>query len=974
MPNQSSLRTIWNDGLDHFSNRNVLLLPSGEWISYSDVDVIASALTVRLETLGVKPGDFVLLNLSYKASYLPAFLAVWSTGAVAVPAPPDIGQEKLLALANLCSSSLVDEWKGTGFPSFSGVRLSGSQRVEPYDYAYAMMTSGTSGKPKTCLISHRTAALVQRGVARAIGPMDGECFLHSASFSFSSSIRQMLQPIIAGGAIIFAGGTGGLDWTDIATNNHEQLITTVDLTPSQIRLLIELGQMHGAGPILPFLKRTLVASERLDPSILKKWREITNVSNVLYHLYGKTETGGVVSVRALSSSDEMMDVIPLSPPYSPLTMKLNSSGGHLYELLIGGLGKNDCLLTRENDGSIRVSQYDKDGWHETGDLFEVSEDNNLLFSGRIDRTVKFLGVSIDLDALELELQSKYPTCTFLARQVERADGGEFLLVAYHERDSRDPTFSQHLLKRAIWAIYPKLPVQVFALKKLPINLSGKTDRLVLERNFRECSAGELVTRIWREHTSPLANPIADSDADFFAEGGDSLSLISFLVALKDTTGTSLSIQDFLKQPTLQRVINLASGVSHQDVVVNDIEQIVPSFSRATSGFQEGVWISEQLTSPAGSQFWLSLECKVNQVVDVGDIENALQKMAGAFDIFRSAFRQTDDGELHWLSEHFDASDFVVALDHTSLASAPRYGMAEGSPLLQVRAHTSTTSTSIRISIHHAICDRISLERFVSLFFTVLDGSPVDMTQYHPRSIGLYADQRKNDILFLNEAKDHWSQVLGRSPDYRAARPASPEVRRLSSSVFFRRTNATIVGASRHSWWLSAFASALRVVKLPHSDLIGIDVNIRPQKAGKFSFGPFISSVPVKIPTSASDNVLPQDLNKAVLQSAQYASVSPQDLRLQFKCPTGVPSQPFFLYKMVYQKSAFARILFAGEEVSYSQHLDGIAANDMTLFVRESEDYATVDLAFFSNVIEETIAKKIIDETLIYIRAGMASED
>ena len=183
-------KRAWNDG------DRVALVEGGRSLSYDDFDQRTDRLSQALLRLGVRRGDRVALLLYNSAAFMETLFATAKLGAIAVPinfrlGPPEVGY--ILAdsgadvlvhhggLADLARRALAedgvrvrhrlvdpgplgaDAWQpAPGELPYEEVLAAGALRpvgmdIDPRDVHGIMYTSGTTGRPKGAMLTHRNA-------------------------------------------------------------------------------------------------------------------------------------------------------------------------------------------------------------------------------------------------------------------------------------------------------------------------------------------------------------------------------------------------------------------------------------------------------------------------------------------------------------------------------------------------------------------------------------------------------------------------------------------------------------------------------------------------------------------------------------------------------------------------------------------------------------------------------------------------
>jgi acyl-[acyl-carrier-protein]-phospholipid O-acyltransferase/long-chain-fatty-acid--[acyl-carrier-protein] ligase len=120
-----------------------------------------------------------------------------------------------------------------------------------------------------------------------------------------------------------------------------------------------------------------------------------------------------------------------------------------------------------------------DGWHDTGDVVSLSDDNWVKILGRVKRFAKVGGEMVSLTAAEDLASAVWPDCRHAVVAVADPKKGERLILVTDRRDAE----TAPLLARAQALGAPELavPRRIIRVLEIPVLGTGKTDYVALER-------------------------------------------------------------------------------------------------------------------------------------------------------------------------------------------------------------------------------------------------------------------------------------------------------------------------------------------------------------------------------------------------------------------------------------------------------------------------------------------------------------
>jgi long-chain acyl-CoA synthetase len=436
-----------------------------EIYSYENLQELATRVGAFLVGEDVTAGDRVLLLGRNAPEWAMAYFGILKVGASAVPIAHESTVDEVVNVARAADAAgivigddllekragLVRALREAGLPTrvwrFEQVfalldedlererRKSLLARVQPDSVASLIFTSGTTGKPKGVMLSHRNFTFMVSELTRAFefGVNDGMLSvlpLHH-TFEFSAGL---LMPLARGAQITYLAELNGEAISSALQKGHITAIVGVPALWELLRRRI-MQKMSDRSPLLePLIKALASANYKLrsstgvdlgmflflpihagfggrirylisggsalSPDVLKSFY---GMGFNFYEGYGLTETAPVLSVTSASGKPLPGSV---GKPLPGVEVKIDGPDASGVGEVVAR-GRNLMLGYWQDEEATKEAI--RDGWFHTGDLGRFDEEGNLYIVGRSkDVIIDANGKNVYPDEIEeLYKQSPY---------------------------------------------------------------------------------------------------------------------------------------------------------------------------------------------------------------------------------------------------------------------------------------------------------------------------------------------------------------------------------------------------------------------------------------------------------------------------------------------------------------------------------------------------------------------------------------
>ena len=464
----------------------------------------AGALRARFDC---RPGDRVAILAGTRPEYLEALYGIWWAGCAAVPINAKLHPREAAfivadAQAKVCFVSR--EWRAalediaTELPpsmrlislepgEFSAIMAGAAIPMaarNPADLAWLFYTSGTTGKPKGAMLSHRNLVAMTFNYFTDVDSIDaGDCILHAAPVSHGSGLYNFAH-VLRGAAQVFPE-SAGFDPAEIIALLKSHKGMTMFAAPTMVKRLTEHTLKEAGGT--HNLKTVVYGGGPMYVADLKSALRV--FGNKFVQIYGQGESP--MTITALSKFHHAdtrhprheARIASVGVAHSGVQIHIGDdagepvAGGDAGEIFV----KGDTVMSGYWNNPEATAQTLKDGWLRTGDLGVLDEDGFLTLKDRSKDLIISGGSNIYPREIE-EVLLLHPAVAEVS-VVGRADAewGETVVAFVVARESQEIASSaldQFCLERIARF---KRPKEYRFVDALPKNNYGKVLKTELRK-------------------------------------------------------------------------------------------------------------------------------------------------------------------------------------------------------------------------------------------------------------------------------------------------------------------------------------------------------------------------------------------------------------------------------------------------------------------------------------------------------------
>ena len=353
------------------------------------------------------------------------------------------------------------------------------------DPLYVNFTSGSTGTPKGVVVGHRSVLDFIRCFTEIFSITEGDVLANQAPFDFDVSVKDIYSGILTGATVAIvptAYFTQPVKLMDFLCDHGATVMVWA------VAALCIASAYHVLSPgRLQSVRQVLFSGEVIPRKHLDAWLKCLPNARFV-NLYGPTEITCNCLYHVVDRTAAYPQGLPLGKSFGHCEVllldeadQLVTEPGKLGELVVRGpsvalgyVGNPEATARSFVQNPLNSMYHDR--VYRTGDLAERLDSGDLVFRGRRDNQIKYMGHRIELEEVD--------------KAFEDLPGVQRCRCAFDARRQRlhvffEGTAEEAALPRLVADTLPASmrPSSITRVDSMPLNKNGKVDRVELLRTY-----------------------------------------------------------------------------------------------------------------------------------------------------------------------------------------------------------------------------------------------------------------------------------------------------------------------------------------------------------------------------------------------------------------------------------------------------------------------------------------------------------
>jgi len=781
--------------------------------TYAEVDDISDRIAGYIASKGLGVGDAVSIIIPRCEWMAIASLGILKAGCAYQPLDPSYPKERLnfmvqdaaakLLIADEELRDLVDEYQGEvlltkellSLPALTAdincqLSILNSQ-LSPSDRFILLYTSGSTGVPKGCQLTHGNLVCYCNWYWKYYGLKPEHNVAEYASYGFDVHQEGIYPPLTGGATVHIIPEELRLDLVSLNEYLEREHITHTFMTT-------QVGYQFATNIENHSLMHLSVAGEKLASIAPPQGYQLHNG-------YGPTEATIIITVYPVTKKDTD---VPIGKPLDNVRLYVVDQYGH--RLPVGALGELWAAgpqvalgyLNRPDKNAevfIQNPFTNEEKYHRayrTGDIVRYLPSGDIQFVGRRDGQVKIRGFRIELKEVEAVIREFPGIKDATVQAFDDENGGKFI-AAYIVSDEQVDieAMNNFILDQKPPYMVPAVTMQI---EKIPLNQNQKVNKKALPKPVKSVATESQQTEsaaplnvLEQELHEMVAGIIGNTDFGITTvlgyAGLTSISAIKLAIQVNKRYGITLNAKSLVKNGTLQSIENeiwkkvTSPSPSEGGENLADSESHKPSTPSGRSGevplsyAQTGVYF-DCLKNPTSTLYNVPYCIQFQKDIDTTALAEAIKTLVKAHPQMTVHFGNGEEGIVQTVDLEQVVEIPVKQMSEEDLALYKQdfvkpFDLSTG-PLYRFETVTTEKQTYLLMDVHHLVFDGGSVDIFLQQLCSIMNGERIEE---EAQSYAAYVTEEKaaeggKDYL---AAKDFFKERLAAVETATEVRPDLP---------------------------------------------------------------------------------------------------------------------------------------------------------------------------------------------------------
>ena len=389
--------------------RPAILEGTRAWATHAEWAARSAGLAQRLRDAGLQPGDRVVLFMRNHPRYLEILWGVWWAGGVVVPVNAKLHPAEAewiidnaqarwaFVTRDVAPKPLAGPEREVDAESVEAETLLaplGDDAPEPAerrgdDLAWLFYTSGTTGRPKGVMLTHRNLMTMGLGYFVDVDPIAADdAMVYAAPMSHGCGIYAI--PHLMAGARHVVPASGGVDPAELFALGRALGPVSTFAAPTIVKRLVDHAEAHGLGPDAAAASFKTIVYGGAPMYLADIRRALQAMGPLFVQIYGQGETpmvGTALSRRHIADAAHPRHLDRLASvgvAQTPVQVRVADAQGQ--SVAVGEIGevlvRGDTVMAGYWRNPEATAAAVRDGWLWTGDVGTLDRDGFLTLKDR----------------------------------------------------------------------------------------------------------------------------------------------------------------------------------------------------------------------------------------------------------------------------------------------------------------------------------------------------------------------------------------------------------------------------------------------------------------------------------------------------------------------------------------------------------------------------------------------------------------